>query len=91
MEAIDSADTTDESDIFELEPMNELRVGTDVQLTCMVKVGSKNLSGGLVQFHYFHYCRQFLKRKKKKTLCLFGMLKMPMVGSGSLTCLFHTL
>ena len=39
MEAIDSADTTDESDIFEVEPMNELRVGHDVQLICMVKVG----------------------------------------------------
>lgn len=39
MEAIDSADTTDDSDIFELEPMNELRVGNDVQLTCMIKVG----------------------------------------------------
>nr|CAB3230210.1 WD repeat-containing protein 52-like [Phallusia mammillata] len=37
MEAIDSADTTDESDHFEIEPMNELKVGNDVQLTCMVK------------------------------------------------------
>ncbi|CAK8686101.1 unnamed protein product [Clavelina lepadiformis] len=37
MEAIDSADTTDDSDLFEVEPMNELKVGNDVQLTSMVK------------------------------------------------------
>lgn len=38
MESIDTADTTDESDVFEVEPMNELRVGQDVQLTNMVKL-----------------------------------------------------
>uniref|UniRef100_F6VRS6 Cilia- and flagella-associated protein 44 n=1 Tax=Ciona intestinalis TaxID=7719 RepID=F6VRS6_CIOIN len=37
LEAIDTADTTDDSDKFEVEPMNELKVGTDVQLTRMVK------------------------------------------------------
>lgn len=36
-ETIDNADTTDESDVFEMEPMNELKVGNDVQLKCMVK------------------------------------------------------
>ena len=44
MEAIDTADTTDDSDVFEIEPMNELRVGHDVQLTCMVKVSGNVVS-----------------------------------------------
>ncbi|XP_039256736.2 cilia- and flagella-associated protein 44-like isoform X2 [Styela clava] len=38
MESIDTADTTDESDVFEVEPMNELKVGSEVQLTSMVKL-----------------------------------------------------
>lgn len=37
MESLDTADTTDDSDVFEIEPMNELLVGNDVQLTRMVK------------------------------------------------------
>ena len=39
-ETVDNADTTDESPIFEMEPMNELRVGHhsgDVSLRSMVK------------------------------------------------------
>jgi len=36
-EAIDTADTTDESGMFELDPMNELKVGPDVQLKSIVK------------------------------------------------------
>lgn len=38
LESIDTADTTDESDHFEIEPMNELRVGAEVELTSMVKL-----------------------------------------------------
>lgn len=34
---MDNADTTNEMELFEMEPMNELRVGNDVQLRCMVK------------------------------------------------------
>ncbi|XP_059142623.1 cilia- and flagella-associated protein 44-like isoform X2 [Physella acuta] len=36
-EAIDTADATDDSGIFEMDPMNELKVGTDAQLYCIVK------------------------------------------------------
>ena len=36
-ETIDTADTTDEADVFEMEPMNELKVGNDVQLRSIVK------------------------------------------------------
>jgi hypothetical protein len=36
-EAIDTADTTDETGMFELDPMNELKVGSDVQLKCIIK------------------------------------------------------
>ncbi|KAK6165219.1 hypothetical protein SNE40_023570 [Patella caerulea] len=36
-ETIDTADTTDDSGLFEMEPMNELRVGYDVQLKHIVK------------------------------------------------------
>ncbi|KAK6963908.1 cilia- and flagella-associated protein 44 [Biomphalaria glabrata] len=36
-ETIDTADVTDDSGIFEMDPMNELRVGSDVQLYCIVK------------------------------------------------------
>uniref|UniRef100_H2ZFC4 Cilia- and flagella-associated protein 44 n=1 Tax=Ciona savignyi TaxID=51511 RepID=H2ZFC4_CIOSA len=32
MEAIDTADTTDDSDVFEVEPMNELKVGNDATM-----------------------------------------------------------
>lgn len=42
MESIDTADTTDDSDVFEVEPMNELKVGQDVQLTSMVKLRDPN-------------------------------------------------
>ena len=36
-ETVDNADTTNEVEMFEMEPMNELKVGSDVQLRCMVK------------------------------------------------------
>jgi hypothetical protein len=36
-ETIDTADITDESAIFEMEPMNELKVGNGVQLQSIVK------------------------------------------------------
>ena len=36
-ETIDTADTTDEAEVFEMEPMNELKVGNDVQLRSIVK------------------------------------------------------
>jgi len=36
-ETVDNADTADEAECFEMEPMNELKVGNDVQLRCMVK------------------------------------------------------
>ncbi|XP_052253766.1 cilia- and flagella-associated protein 44-like isoform X2 [Dreissena polymorpha] len=36
-EAIDTADTTDDTGMFELDPMNELKVGTDVQLKMIIK------------------------------------------------------
>ncbi|KAK7499820.1 hypothetical protein BaRGS_00008911 [Batillaria attramentaria] len=36
-ETIDTADQTDESGLFEMEPMNELRVGPDVELYSIVK------------------------------------------------------
>lgn len=36
-ETIDTADQTDESGLFEMDPMNELRVGQDVQLYGIVK------------------------------------------------------
>ena len=36
-ETVDTADATDESAIFEMEPMNEMRVGTDVCLKWMMK------------------------------------------------------
>jgi hypothetical protein len=42
-EAIDTADTTDETGMFELDPMNELKVGNDVQLKSIIKsVDSEN-------------------------------------------------
>ena len=36
-ETIDTADVTDEMAVFEMEPMNELKVGNDVKLQCIVK------------------------------------------------------
>jgi len=36
-ETVDSADITGEMECFEMEPMNELKVGPDVQLRCIVK------------------------------------------------------
>jgi hypothetical protein len=37
-EAIDTADVTDDSNVFEMEPMNELKVGTgDVKLKSIIK------------------------------------------------------
>lgn len=36
-ETIDTADQTDDSGLFEMEPMNELNVGNDVQLYSIVK------------------------------------------------------
>ncbi|XP_052805423.1 cilia- and flagella-associated protein 44-like isoform X2 [Mya arenaria] len=42
-EAIDTADATDDSAMFELDPMNELKVGTNVQLKCIIKsIDSEN-------------------------------------------------
>ena len=38
-ETIDTADVTDESSVFEMEPMNELKVGTGVSLRSIVKSG----------------------------------------------------
>ena len=34
---MDNADITGDMEIFEMEPMNELKVGQDVQLHCIVK------------------------------------------------------
>jgi len=36
-ETVDSADITGDMECFEMEPMNELKVGPDVQLRCIVK------------------------------------------------------
>ena len=36
-EAIDTADSTDDSGVFEMDPMNELKVASDVQLYSIVK------------------------------------------------------
>ena len=36
-EAIDTADATDETGMFEMEPMNELKVGDGVQLKTIIK------------------------------------------------------
>ena len=36
-ETIDTADITDESPIFEMEPMNELKVGKEAKLRSIVK------------------------------------------------------
>ena len=36
-ESIDTADSSDDSGIFEMECMNELKVGNDVHLMSMVK------------------------------------------------------
>ena len=36
-ETIDTADSHDERGMYELEPMNELKVGADVQLVSLVK------------------------------------------------------
>lgn len=36
-ESVDTADVADESGLFEMEPMNELRVGHDVQLKSILK------------------------------------------------------
>ena len=36
-EAIDTADSTDESGVFEMDPMNELKVGDGVQLKTIIK------------------------------------------------------
>jgi len=36
-ETIDTADVTEEADLFEMDPMNELRVGNNVQLKSIVK------------------------------------------------------
>ena len=36
-ESIDTADTTDDSATFEMEPMNELKVGNDVNLRSIIK------------------------------------------------------
>jgi len=36
-ETVDNADITGDMEIFEMEPMNELKVGHDVQLRCIVK------------------------------------------------------
>jgi len=34
---VDNADITGDMEVFEMEPMNELKVGQDVQLCCIVK------------------------------------------------------
>ena len=36
-ESVDTADVADESGLFEMEPMNELKVGTDVNLKSIIK------------------------------------------------------
>ena len=54
MEAIDTADTSDESGYFEMEPMNELEVASDVHLTTMVKVG-RSLWFDLTILIYYHF------------------------------------
>ena len=36
-ETVDNADITGDMEIFEMEPMNELKVGQDVHLRCIVK------------------------------------------------------
>lgn len=36
-ETVDNADITGDMECFEMEPMNELKVGQDVQLRCIVK------------------------------------------------------
>ena len=54
MEAIDTADSTDESNLFEIEPMNELKVNSHVELTSMVKVN-------IFPFH----CQDFLQNHYK--------------------------
>lgn len=36
-ETVDTADVTDDTALFEMEPMNELKVGNDVQLKSIVK------------------------------------------------------
>ncbi|KAK3107710.1 hypothetical protein FSP39_020546 [Pinctada imbricata] len=36
-ESVDTADVADESGLFEMEPMNELKVGQDVSLKCIIK------------------------------------------------------
>ena len=36
-EAVDTADVTDETGMFEMEPMNELKVGDGVQLKTILK------------------------------------------------------
>jgi hypothetical protein len=36
-ESVDTADVADESGLFEMEPMNELRVGHDVHLKSILK------------------------------------------------------
>lgn len=42
-EAIDTADSTDDTGVFEMDPMNELKVGTDVQLKSIIKsIDSEN-------------------------------------------------
>ncbi|KAL4229263.1 hypothetical protein ACF0H5_012303 [Mactra antiquata] len=42
-EAIDTADATDDSGMFEIDPMNELKVGNDVQLKAILKsIDSEN-------------------------------------------------
>ena len=42
-EAIDTADSTDDTGVFELDPMNELKVGSDVQLKSIIKsIDSEN-------------------------------------------------
>ena len=36
-ETVDTADVTDESSVFEMDPMNELHVGNNVSLKTLVK------------------------------------------------------
>ena len=36
-EKVDTADSTDDSGIYEMEPMNEMKVGSNVQLHSVVK------------------------------------------------------
>ena len=56
-ETIDAAEQTDEASVFEMEPMNELLVGQDVQMRNLMKSCDKedaNIWYGQVSATYSH-------------------------------------